>query len=97
MLAHDPSEAVRSDEILPLLEQHFDILEKRFYGGTLLHVLFASIAIEPKVLLPLPEASPEGNAVHADLVPLMLLIEEILTERGVLPDDYAVIVARKKS
>lgn len=35
----DPSEAVRSSEILPVFEQHFRILERRDYGGNLLAVI----------------------------------------------------------
>src|SRR5215212_344230 len=36
----DPSEAIRSDEILPQLSIGFDILERRDYGGNLLGPIF---------------------------------------------------------
>ena len=37
--AVDPSEAIRSDDILPLAEANFQIVEFRPYGGTILHML----------------------------------------------------------
>ncbi|RZJ03383.1 MAG: class I SAM-dependent methyltransferase [Haliea sp.] len=42
--AVDPSEAVCSSGILPLLPTHFEVLAQRPYGGSLLHVLLADVA-----------------------------------------------------
>jgi SAM-dependent methyltransferase len=44
VLAVDPTEAVRSDEILPLLEQRFAIAERHDIGGGLLFPLLQGIA-----------------------------------------------------
>jgi hypothetical protein len=35
----DPSEAIRSNEILPLAMRNFRVMEHRPYGGTILHML----------------------------------------------------------
>jgi hypothetical protein len=35
----DPSEAIRSDEIVPLAMRNFRVIEHRPYGGTTLHML----------------------------------------------------------
>jgi hypothetical protein len=43
MLRSDPSAAVESAAILPLLHQYFDVIEIKPYGGALLHVLFSGI------------------------------------------------------
>jgi SAM-dependent methyltransferase len=40
----DPSEAVRSAEIVPLLSRYFQILELNGYGGSMLHELLYDIA-----------------------------------------------------
>src|SRR5262249_37117750 len=40
----DPSEAVRSAEIVPLLSRYFQIVEFKGYGGSLLHELLYDIA-----------------------------------------------------
>jgi SAM-dependent methyltransferase len=44
--ADDPSEAIRSSEIVPQLVHGFDVLERRDYGGNLLSVLFPAIRWE---------------------------------------------------
>lgn len=86
MNEHDPSEAIRSAEIIPLLNKHFNIIEKVDYGGTLLHMLFADIV---------------GNfneRKEEDMVLLKLLyyFEEVLIQEKALPSDFALIVAQKK-
>jgi SAM-dependent methyltransferase len=40
----DPSEAIESARIMPLLERMFEPVEIRAYGGTILHMLFYEIA-----------------------------------------------------
>ena len=44
MILKDPSEAVESDRIIPLLESTFDVIELRDYGLTILNLLFDGIA-----------------------------------------------------
>lgn len=40
----DPSEAIRSDDIVPLIRQSFRVEEYKPYGGTILHMLLAFTA-----------------------------------------------------
>lgn len=47
---HDPSEAIRSSEILPELAIGFDVLEKRDYGGNVLSVMYSWLHITPQVV-----------------------------------------------
>jgi O-antigen biosynthesis protein len=58
----DPSEAIRSDEIVPLAEKVFRILEFRPYGGTLLHMLLHMRA---------------GNFLAAEATPWLDLLFEL--------------------
>lgn len=44
MALDDPSEAVDSAALLPGLRRHFDVVEERPYGGTVLHIAFSGIA-----------------------------------------------------
>lgn len=44
MILDDPSEAVESSKILPLLNQIFNVVEIKEYGGTILNLLFSEIA-----------------------------------------------------
>jgi len=44
VVAVDPSEAIHSSAILPMLDRHFEVVAQRPYGGTLLHLLLADVA-----------------------------------------------------
>jgi ubiquinone/menaquinone biosynthesis C-methylase UbiE len=85
MVTGDPSEAIRSSAIVPLLETYFDIVERRPYGGTILHWLLADLAHNFE-----PERRPEDAAT------LDRLFEEErrLLREGVIEDNFAVILAR---
>lgn len=86
MIAQDPSESVRSAEIMPLLEGDFEIVERRDYGGTLLHILLAHV-------LPLLEF---GKEEHLACLREMMRYERELLAEGVLPSDFAYVVARPR-
>jgi SAM-dependent methyltransferase len=74
MIASDPSEAARSDEIPQLLERWFEPLEKTAYGGAVFHQLFNRIM---------------GNfAGHDDLVRTLMEIDFLLTDEGVVETNY---------
>ena len=86
MIATDPSEAVRSGEILAVAADFFDILEVRPYGGTVLQILLDDIAgnfSRPD------DGGPEILAAICDL-------EWALIGAGHLDSDFAVVVARPK-
>ncbi|MDD2177941.1 class I SAM-dependent methyltransferase [Acidovorax sp. D2M1] len=78
----DPSEAIRSCDILPLLDRHFDIHEHRPYGGALLRVVLADIAQNFK-----------DKASEAYLHSL-LQAEDDLFRAGRLQRDLACVIAR---
>ena len=85
MNAYDPSEAIRSDEIIPLLASRFQIPHLRMIGGTLTLLVLNEIA---------------GNFVPGDpiadtLIAGLLHVENILIDTGVLPSYHAYIVCRK--
>ncbi len=82
----DPSESIRSDEIMGLLEERFETVYKADFGGTLLQFVLSDIA---------------GNFDPADprdvaLVDLICLYEETLIEHGVLPSDFTYVVAKAR-
>lgn len=77
----DPSEAIRSAEIVPVVEEHFEIIEKRDYGGNLLAVIHPWLDL----------GSCDADARNAVLAQL-LDAEDALLADGV-PSYYTVIVA----
>lgn len=81
----DPSEAIRSGDILTVLPLYFEILEKKDLGGTVLHLLLDGIA---------------GNFDYnsqADMRLLKMLfeIEDTFMEIGEIQSDFALIIAKK--
>jgi SAM-dependent methyltransferase len=80
--AADPSESIRSDEIVALLESRFEVLYRADFGGTLLQFVLADIAAN------FDETDPRDAA----LLDLMSLFEEVLVAERVLPSDFAFFV-----
>lgn len=78
----DPSESIRSDEIVELLRSRFDVLYRADFGGTLLQFLLADIAANFR------DDEPKDVA----LLDLMSLFEEVLIAERVLPSDFAFFV-----
>lgn len=85
-LQNDPSEAIRSAEIMPLLRESFDIIEFKPYGGSLLHFLLENIVGNF-------DESREEDRAWLEMVEYV----ELTVERaGLLASDFALIVARKR-
>lgn len=82
----DPSEAVRSSEIIPALKGHFNIRVQKYFGGAIFHPLFDDIMAN----------FDHKNETEAALIEMILLLERVLVEKKVLGNDYAIIVAEKK-
>jgi SAM-dependent methyltransferase len=73
-LANNPHDAVRSDEILPALDERFERVEVCPYGGAVFHQLFSRIM---------------GNFVERpDLVGVLMEVDALLTDAGALGSDY---------
>lgn len=84
MIAMDPTEAVDSEQIVPRLSKHFEILEMRKYGGTLLHLLLNHVMVN----------FDTNDDTQAALLRMIFLYEQTFVERGVLTSDFCFVVAR---
>lgn len=80
----DPSEAVRSSDILPALERRFEVVEKRAYGGNLLAVIHPHLRWERL-------AEREGQEALRRLIDAE---KELLA--GGTPSYYTVLIARPR-
>ncbi len=87
MLDMDPTEAVRSADIVEVLARDFDIVEERPYGGTLLHMGLAGIAQNFR------------TEVREDVQHLQRFmdIEDEMMAAGVIGSDFAVLTARPRT
>jgi SAM-dependent methyltransferase len=87
MLQTDPSEAVRADELPAFLERHFEILDWRDLGGTLLQHLLYDIV----------QNFDFSDPRRRSTLELICLIESALVDGRALPSDYAIVAGRRKS
>jgi ubiquinone/menaquinone biosynthesis C-methylase UbiE len=87
MILSDPSEAVESARILPLLGQAFEVVEVREFGGTVLHMLLSEIAHNF-----LTDDDETRRALR-----LCFEAEDLLLQSAELSSDFAVAVCRKRS
>lgn len=84
IIAADPSEAVRSDEINGLLKQYFTVVEARGTGGTILFRLLDGIA---------HNFDPQCHE-HNRILSALCAFEENLIRKRLLPDIFKVYVLR---
>lgn len=85
MMLYDPTEAVESSRIVPLIGEMFDVVETKGYGGTVLQLLFSDIA---------------GNFLSDDpetkrWLAMCFTAEDDLLRSGALESDFRVGICRK--
>jgi SAM-dependent methyltransferase len=81
--AVDPSESIRSGEVMSCLQDQFDVLWQRPYGGTILHPLLHDIACN------FPEGDPEAES----LLDTAIAMEESMLKSGALSSDFTALIA----
>lgn len=84
MLMKDPSEAIESSKIMPLLREKFNVIDYKPYHSTISHILFNGIA-----------HNFVGKDETKPLIQLLLDMERHLIESGDLDSDYALVVCKK--
>lgn len=85
MNGYDPTEAIRSADIITELEKQFELVERRDFGGTLLHLVLDNIAGNLS-------DSDEGKSILRNL----FAEEQRLIASGEIDSDFTLLVARKK-
>ena len=84
MNSYDPTEAIRASDIMTCVEARFDIVSRKDFGGTLLHLVLDNIA---------------GNLSSSDeglqLLRYFFAEEQRLIATGEITSDFTVVVARK--
>jgi ubiquinone/menaquinone biosynthesis C-methylase UbiE len=85
MTAADPTEAIRSQDILPEMNKRFDIVEKIDFGGTLLHLVLDDIA-----------GNFSSSAEDLAYLQMMFDKEQRLLKSGEISSDFTLIVARNR-
>ncbi len=83
----DPSEAVRSEEILPVLRKSMTVVEEIPYGGSLLAPLLFELILNFE----------DGSSVDDAVLRGLCDRERALMESGELASDYVIAAARKRA
>jgi SAM-dependent methyltransferase len=87
MRLNDPSEAVESEQILPLMDELFERIEFLPYGGAVLHLLLSRIG----------HNFGDDDEEALEWSTIIARIEDQLMASGRLKSDFAVCVYRKRS
>ena len=87
-LATDPSECVRSSEIIPTLQRNFNDIDVRYFNGS---VLF--YALEQAFY----DNFDHNNIHHRRILELLFAIEDHFIETGEIQRDNAHIICRKEA
>ncbi|HYO75647.1 MAG TPA: hypothetical protein VE010_04225, partial [Thermoanaerobaculia bacterium] len=86
MIASDPTEAVRAEEVLGFLETRFEVLERKELGGAILQHLLYDIVQNFRF------ESPRERS----LLELLCTIDAMLTDARRIPSDFVICAARKR-
>lgn len=84
--AVDPTEAIRSDRILPEVANLFEVVLRLDYGGTILNLLLENVI-----------HNFEENEADETVIRLLAESERVLLDRGVLTSDFVVLAARPRT
>lgn len=85
LIRNDPTEAVRPEDIIPLMKKMFELIQISYTGGTILHPLLNQIA-----------SNFETDKDSETVLKLLILLEKCLIEQEVLPSDYVFCMAKKR-
>ena len=86
MWLYDRTEAVESDRIMGLMEERFEPVEKKGYGGTVLMALFRDIAQN--------FLSPDSDTEK--WLDICFFVEDFFLENGLLEHDFMTGIYRKR-
>jgi ubiquinone/menaquinone biosynthesis C-methylase UbiE len=85
LIQMDPTESVRSSDIIKVMNEYLDVIEFHNTGGTILHPLLNGIA-----------GNFETSARGDEVLQALIEIEKALIKSGMLPSDYVYIVAKPR-
>ena len=85
MLFGDPSEAIRSAEMIDIVSSHFELIERRDFGGTLLQPLLVDI---------IHNFDFENNLAHRLELDRLFAEERALLQSGRIESNFAFLAYR---
>jgi SAM-dependent methyltransferase len=86
VVAVSPFESIRSAEIYPLFQQHFQVVAAKKLGGTLQHLLYNGIV----------HRFVPSDAEAQACLDAVIGVEDALIDTGRLPSDFMLLIGRRK-
>lgn len=86
MNAYDPTEAVRSADIMLAVEDRFDVVSRKDFGGTLLHLVLDNIA-----------GNLSGHEEGRQILRRLFAEEQRLIAAREIASDFTLVVARRRT
>ncbi len=84
MTAGDPTESIRSSEIVPLVSDMFEVVERVDYGGTIVNLVLEEIA-----------GNFRWSSEDVAILQMLFDAEKRLLHDKVIPSDFTLIIARR--
>jgi ubiquinone/menaquinone biosynthesis C-methylase UbiE len=84
MTAGDPTKSIRSSEILPLVSQAFEIVQRVDYGGTIVNLVLEDIA-----------GNFQWGSEDISILHMLFDAEKQLLRERVIPSDFTLVIARR--
>ncbi len=81
-----PSEAIRSDQIVPLFYEHFEVIHDKKLGGTIQHLLYSGIVHN------FPDHDPDVDLMIDSIDKL----ESSMIEHQLVRSDFALLIGKKR-
>ena len=86
MNSYDPTEAIRSSDIMRTVQDRFDLVSRKDFGGTLLHLVLDNIA-----------GNLSGHDEGRQILRRLFAEEQRLIAAGEIGSDFTVVVARRRA
>lgn len=86
MNGYDPTEAIRSSDIMRAVEDRFDIVSRKDFGGTLLHLVLDNIA-----------GNLSGHEEGRQILRRLFAEEQRLIAAAEIDSDFTLVVARRRN
>jgi len=86
VMAVCPSEAIRSDEIVPLFHRTFEVVHHNDLGGAIQHLLYSGII----------HNFPDGDDATDHLIDCIDGLERTFMEHGIVPSDFVLLIGKKR-
>ena len=87
IILSDKTNSVNSTNVIPLMKRSFDIVAIRYFGGPLYDLLLNKII----------HTLDMKDGKNIEIIKLIVQMEHVLIKEGILENNYAMIIARKRT